>query len=324
MSLRAQYRRAGADAPFADPGRDHDAPMEGYYWRLVDAAREQVLVVLCGVCRGPSGRWALVALAHHPSGEVRHAIAEPAAGDPRRFGVSAGNVLDGSLEHLRMRLDADNWIDARLHPLLAWPRRAFGALGPAHLVPGLTQYWHPLLLDAQVSGEACVGGQRLELGGCRAYAEKNWGPGFAGRWWWGQASAFAEPGLGVAFAGGRLPLLGAQPAPTAVVVRLGSRVMSFRPPLARTRVKVGGGEWRLRTSSPRYRLELEGEAGDAAPHLLPVPVLGTPRVEMRSRQLLAGRIRLRVRQGRRVLIDASSPLAGLEFGEPLRPDAPPP
>ena len=76
--------------------------------------------------------------------------------------------------------------------------------------------------------------------------------------------------------------------------------------------------------SPRYRLELDGDAGGAAPHVLPVPVLGTPRVEMRSRQLLAGRIHLRLRRGRRVLIDASSALAGLELGEPLRPGAPPP
>jgi tocopherol cyclase len=316
MSLWPQYRRAGADAPFGDPGSDHQAAMEGYYWRIVDAARERVLVVLCGVCEGPAGRWALVALAAHPGGVVRHAIAEPAKGDPQRFGVRAAEVLDGSLEHLRVRLDADNWIDARLQPLRSWPRRAFGALGPAHSLPGLAQYWHPLLLDAQVSGEACVAGRRLPLDGARAYAEKNWGPGFAGRWWWGQASAFPEPELGVAFAGGQLPLLGVRPAPTAVVVRLGRRVLSFRPPVARTRVAAGAGAWRLRTSSPRYRLELEGHAGDTAPHILPVPELGVPRVEMRSQQLLAGHIHLRLRRGRRTLIDASSPLAGLELGQP--------
>jgi hypothetical protein len=323
MSFRLQYRKAGADAPFGDPGRDHEAAMEGYYWRIVDAARERVLAVLCGVCEGPAGRWALVALAGHPGGVVRHAIVQPAAGDPQRFGVRVAEVLDGSLEHLRVRLDADNWIDAQLQPLLSWPRRAFGALGPAHLLPGLAQYWQPLLLDSEVSGEACVAGRRLALDGARAYAEKNWGPGFAGRWWWGQAFAFPEPQLGVAFAGGQLPLLGARPSPTAVVVRLGRRVLSFCPPLARARVGAGGGHWRLRMSSPRYQLELEGEAGDTPPHILPVPELGVPRVEMRSQQVLAGHIHLRLRRGRRTLIDASSPLAGLELGEPPTPPAAP-
>ena len=77
-------------------------------------------------------------------------------------------------------------------------------------------------------------------------------------------------------------------------------------------------------SSPRYRLELEGEAAGTAPHVLPVPEPGPPRVEMRSRQLLAGQVHLRLRRGRRTLIDASSPLAGLELGEPqTRPAAPP-
>ena len=76
-------------------------------------------------------------------------------------------------------------------------------------------------------------------------------------------------------------------------------------------------------SSPRYQLELEGEAGDTPPHILPVPELGVPRVEMRSQQVLAGHIHLRLRRGRRTLIDASSPLAGLELGEPpTRPAAP--
>jgi tocopherol cyclase len=319
------YRGAGADGPFADPGRDHRAQMEGYYWRFVDVPGRRVLVVLCGVCEGVAGRWALVALAAHPGGLVRHAMVEPAEGDPERFGVVAGEVLDGSLEHLRARLDAGNWIDVELRPRVRWPRRVFGALGPAHLVPGLAQYWHPALLDGEVTGEARVAGRRRRLDGSRVYAEKNWGPGFAGRWWWGHAAAFPQPELGVAFAGGHLPLLGADPAPTAVVVRLGARVLALRPPTARARVAVGDGRWRLRMRSPLHRLELEGEADDAAPHLLPVPELGVPSVEMRSRQLLAGQIRLCLRRGRRTLIDASSPLAGLELGEPLatRPAAPP-
>jgi tocopherol cyclase len=312
------YRRTGADPPFGDPGRYHGAAMEGYYWRIVDAERERVLVVLCGVCEGVRGRWALVALAAHPGGFVRHVIAEPAAGDRRRFGVAAAEVLDGSLEHLRLRLDADHWIDAALRPLLGWPRRAFGALGPAQMLPGLAQYWHPVLLDAEVTGQACVGGRRQRLDGARAYAEKNWGPGFAGRWWWGQAAAFPEPDLGVAFAGGHLPLLGASPAPSAAVVRLGSRVLSFRPPLARARVAARPGRLRLRMGSPGYDLELEGDSAGTAPHVLPVPELGLPRVEMRSHQVLAGHLALRLRRGGRTVIDASSPLAGLELGESPR------
>ena len=210
--LHAAYRERGADLPFGDPGRDHGARMEGYYWRIV--AGETVLVVLCGVGRGADGRWGLVALASHPGTHVRYATAAPAATSPTRFGVRAGEVLDGSLERLRLRLGGEDWLELRLRARLTWPRGAFGALGAAHVVPGLAQYWHPVLLDGAASGEGCVAGRPLRLDEATVYAEKNWGPGFAGRWWWGQASAFPEEGLGVASPAARSPVSAQHPPPS--------------------------------------------------------------------------------------------------------------
>jgi tocopherol cyclase len=323
--MLAAYRRTGADPPFGDPSRDHDAAMEGYYWRLVHPAEGWVIVWLCGICRARDGRWATVALAGHPDGFLRHGTPEPAAGDPEGFGARAADVFTGSLERLQVRMADDAWVEASLRPRVAWPRRALGATGLGQLVPGLAQYWHPVLLAADVEGEARLGGRRLRLDGARAYVEKNWGPGFPGRWWWGQADAFPGDDVGVAFAGGRLRLVGAAAAPTAVVVRLGRRVVRLAPPLAHVRVQAGELGWRLRVHSPRYRLELEGDAAGRAPHVLPVPDPEGRRVDMRSRQLLAGSLRLRIRRGRRTLMDAVSPLAGLELGEsPSTPRPPPP
>jgi hypothetical protein len=76
--------------------------------------------------------------------------------------------------------------------------------------------------------------------------------------------------------------------------------------------------------SPRYRLELDGETAGETPHRLPVPDVWERRVEMRSQQVLAGRLHLRVDRGRHMLIDAVSPLAGLELGEPSRERGSPP
>jgi hypothetical protein len=322
--LLAAYRRTGADPPFTDPARYHGAGMEGYYWRLVHPEAGWVIVWLCGVSRGPGGPWATVALAAHPGGFLRHGTVEPAGGDFERFGARAGDVFRGSLHDLSVRMGDDAWVEARFRHEVTWPRRALGGLGPAQLVPGLAQYWHPVLLAAEVEGEACIGGRRVRLEGARAYAEKNWGPGFAARWWWGQADAFPDRDVGVAFAGGRLPLLGVSAAPTAVVVRLRERVLRFVPPLARAQARVDARSWQVRLRSPRYRLELEGEAGDAEPHRLPVPDVRERRVEMRSQQVLAGRLRLRVRRGRRTVIDAESRLSGLEYGEPPRERGSPP
>jgi Tocopherol cyclase len=313
-SLRAAYRRLGADLPFGDPALDHAAGLEGYYWRIV--AGDTVLVVLCGVGRAASGRWALVALATHPGGYVRHAIVAPATGSAGEYGVRAGELLDGSATHLRLRLSAEDRVDLRLTPRLVWPRTAFGALGAAHLIPGLTQYWQPVLLDGLASGEAVVDGRPVRLDAAQAYAEKNWGPGFAGRWWWGQASAFAEEGVGVAFAGGALPRLGV--STTALVVWRDGEVHRFAPPLARSQVALAHDRWRVRTRSPRYTVEVEGEAAGSPAHVLPVPERGEPGFQMRSRQLLAGRLRLRMTRAGRTLIDSASPLAGLEQGDSAR------
>ena len=155
-----------------------------------------------------------------------------------------------------------------------------------------------------------MAGRPLRLDEATVYAEKNWGPGFAGRWWWGQASAFPEEGLGVAFAGGALPRLGA--SPSAVVLWRGGQVHRFAPPLARSRVALGtplAGANQFAPIPPRDRWP-----GDEPGHVLPVPEPGEPHVEMRSEQVLAGRLAVRLSRGGRTLIDSVSPQAGLEQG----------
>jgi hypothetical protein len=154
----------------------------------------------------------------------------------------------------------------------------------------------------------------MALDGAHAYAEKNWGAGFAGDWWWGHA-AFGDDDASVSFAGGRIAVAGIRTAPTAVVVRLGTEVLRLVPPLALVRTEADATRWRVHARSARHDLLLEGEAG-GAPHVLPVPVAAEHRTEPRAAQHLAGTVRLRVRRGGRTLLDAVSPLAGLERGVP--------
>jgi tocopherol cyclase len=344
------YRRTGADPPFGDPARAHGTPLEGYYWRIVDPDAGRVIVALCGVCRGGGESWATVAVAAHPGGFVRHAVVAPAAGERAAFGVRAGGglrgsvealgvggsaemlgvggsaealgvrrgdgVLRGSADALSVRLGDDALVELRLRSPFLWPNRAFGGLGPAHAVPGLGQYWHPVVLAARAEGEASLGGVDFGFDGATAYVEKNWGPGFARHWWWGHAGAFPGANVTVAFAGGRLRVAGQVVAPTAVVVRIGERVLRFAPPLARVRTAATASAWRVIARTAWHAVEIEGDAGGAIPHVLPVPDVPARRVEMRSTQHLAGRLRLRVSRGSRTLFEGVSPLAGLELGEP--------
>lgn len=274
------------------------------------------MIALSGVCQGPAGTWALNTLAAHPGGFARTKITPAATADPRTFGVRAASVLRGDAAALSVDMGPDARLGIKLRDAVTWPVRAFGALGLAHAIPSLPQYWQPVVLAAGVQGHVRAGDLALDLDGAVGYAEKNWGHGFPGRWWWGHAATFGDD-VSVSFAGGRVALAGGDVAPTAVVVRLGRRVIALAPPLATTRVALGAGAWRLRTRGRGYGVEIEGEAGDGRGHELLVPVPGQMRGELRSLQHLAGSLALRVRHGRRLLYDGRSALAGLEVELPL-------
>jgi tocopherol cyclase len=291
------YRRTGADLPFGDPRRAHGTRFEGYYWRLTDAAAGRVAIVLCGVCRDAAGPWAIVAFAS--DGLVRSRIEPVASVSFSDLAVRAGSSLSASPDSLRVDLGEGARLELRFEEKVEWPRRVFGGIGPAQVVPGLPQYWHPHLLGGRVVGSG--------WDGAVVYAEKNWGPRFTEHWWWGQAQGFPDADACAAFAGGRV--LGG--APTSAVVRLEDRVLRLAPPFAALTTAVGESGWRVRARSPVWSVELEGEAA-GEPAVLPVPVPGERRVVDRSQQYLAGSLRVRVRRGRRLVWAGESSLAGLE------------
>jgi hypothetical protein len=284
--------------------------------------------VICGACRDARGEWAMVTVCAEPGGFERTEIAHEARADRRRFALVAGGddspLLRAGPDGLAVRL-AGASLDARFSARRDWPRRAFGALGPAQVVPGLGQYWTPHLLSARVEGEAVLD-RAIDLTGAQVYAEKNWGAAFAAHWWWGQASL--EGGAGVAFAGGRLeggphapffaaPLrrLGAAVAPTAIAAWTPDGHIALAPPFARTTARASGGEWRIRARSPRYGIQIEGEA-TRPPLRLPVPIPAERRLEVRSEHHLAARLRVTIHRGRRLRFRGESELAGLEDGRP--------
>jgi tocopherol cyclase len=249
---------------------------------------------IAGVCRG----WAMITLAAEPGGLVRTEIAPAVRISAETLAVEAGTLLRADARSLDVDLGPGARLHARFAAAQEWPRRAWGPLGPAQALPLLGQYWAPWLLGARVTGTF----NARSLDGAHVYAEKNWGAAFAGHWWWGQAE-FA------AFAGGRVHGV----APTAIAVWTPDGILTLAPPLARTVAQAGGGAWRIRARSARWRVELEGEAA-GAPLELPVPIPGERRLELRSRHHLRGRLALHVRRGRRTWLRAESALAALEDG----------
>jgi hypothetical protein len=319
--MLSRYRSTGADLPFMDPRGYHGVAMEGYFWRLTHVPSATVLVVLAGVNRDAAGEsWGTVGIAGHPGGFSRSVAVGEARGEPRGIGVWAGERGRTSLRadagSLVLDLGEDARLDVRFADPVPWPRAAFGGIGPAQAIPGLSQYWHPHLLGGRVVGSARLGDREIDLDGATVYAEKNWGRrGFPPAWWWGQAHGFARDDVCVAFAGGRAGVGRLQVLSTALVARVGDEVVRAVRPLQPMRIEVGPRRWRLRARTARHWIELEGAANGTPPHALPIPLAAQRRnQEGAAAQYLASEVRLVVRRGRRTLFSGASALGGLERG----------
>lgn len=324
--MLAAYRATGADPPFGDPCGYHGVGMEGHYWRITEPRTGAVVIAIVAISRDAEGKpWAMASLAAHPGGEVRSALLPHAWAERRGLGLGASEAVGAAGgpvgagqpaviaddRSLRMTLGDDARLDVTFSDRRLWPRRAFGALGPAQVVPGLSQYWHPWLLGAHVTGSARIGGREIALDGAVAYAEKNWGAGgMPPAWWWGQAHGFERPDVCVAFAGGRAGLGPLRTTATSLVVALGDDVRTVVRPPRPLEVDVDGG-WHLRGGG----LSVEAHADGVTPHLLPVPVPRERRyLDRWAAQHLAGTLHLRVRRRGRTVFEGSSHLAGLEHG----------
>ncbi len=145
------------------------------------------------------------------------------------------------------------------------------------------------------------------------YAERNWGSGFPDLWWWGQAHDFPGHDLSVVFTGGMLRLGPIGRPVGGVVLRHGDQVIRITPP-ALVRSEISPGQWTVTARTLCHRIQLEGSGLGIEPHVLPVPLPAERRNVDRDYEHLAGRLRCTVHRHGRLLIDATSDLAGLEIG----------
>lgn len=135
--LANAYRRTGADLPFGDPLPSHACEMEGWFWRVTDAASGRVVVALFSVNRHPDGDWSTAAVALHPGDVVRAAALNEANAENSPFELTAGSTTDSTfyatVDDLRVDLDEVK-VRLRCADSVGWPN-ALGGGGIASSVP---------------------------------------------------------------------------------------------------------------------------------------------------------------------------------------------
>ena len=317
--LSTRYRVSGADLPFGNPLAGHGVAMEGYFWRFTQPDRGRTLIALCGVNTAAGGdRWATIGLASHPNRVLRTSAHPGAQDNPRALEVRADPAFRADINELHVDLGPDAQLDVRVDDPIPWPRRAYGASGLFHSIPGLNQYWTPWLLGGRASGTAAVGDETWNLDGAQVYAEKNWGrEGFPESWWWGQAQGFTEPTACAAFAGGTVRAGPLKTEVTVIVVLLpdGRLVRVGDPLISPVRAQVTDESWSLHSTGRRYVVHVEGSGrlGDA--HVLPVPLPSQRRNIPGAIEHLGAHMTVEVRRrDGRVVWSGESNLAALEHG----------
>ena len=135
----------GADGPFGDPRRAHGTTLRGLLLALrgrrLERLRDRRRLPRLGDdhARLPARR-----RAHRDHRDRAHRPATASASTPRPTCAPTADELAG-----RPRPRPARALRARPR---GWPRRPFGPLGPAQMIPWLGQYWAPHLLAATVTG----------------------------------------------------------------------------------------------------------------------------------------------------------------------------
>lgn len=166
-------------------------------------------------------------------------------------------------------------------------------------------------------GHAVVGTETWDLDGWSVYAEKSWGKGgFPDSWWWGQAQAFADPAVCVAFAGGDVTAGPIRTIVTAVVVLLtdGKLIRLGDPLVSPVHAEVSDERWALHGRSAQWRVDIEGSGSLDIAHVPPVPLPVERRNVPGAIQHLGATMRVTVRRRGRVIWEGESKLAALEHG----------
>jgi tocopherol cyclase len=204
----------------------------------------------------------------------------------------------------------------RVEPVYGWGDQGRSQQSTAGWLSQLQIFepgWQILMAHGRATGWIDWQGDRYSFQDAPAYSEKNWGGAFPQKWFWLNCNAFPdEPDLAVTAGGGRRSVLGWMESVALIGIHHGGRFYEFAPWNATVTWEIyPWGQWRMAAHRDRLSVELVGYS-DRPGTALRAPTLDG--MVFCCRDTMVGQIDLVLRDGDRVILQATSHQGGLEVG----------
>ncbi len=286
---------------------------EGWYFKLVDAAEEQVFAVIPGISMGQNGdSHAFIQVldgkhckaSYHPF-EAQYFV--PSETDFHlQIGANSfsGNHIQLDLPELQGRIDFQS--------PTPWPKMlgAPGIMGWYSFVPFMQCFHGAVSLHHRLSGQLQVHGQPVDFGGGIGYIEKDWGTSFPRSYIWMQANHFSQAEKTCVFASvAHIPWLRSYFIGYIVGFQWGDTLYRFATYTGATmKAALGEQEVRLSFRDNRYRLEITALQAPGAVLISPL----TGEMKGKVNESMQGTMHVRFYDRKELVFDSTGRHAGIE------------
>jgi len=201
------YHGFGRKAPY----------FEGWYFKLIDAARNRRLAVIPGIFMAEGddkGNHAFIQILDGMTGRASYHTYPSEAFVPAHetFDVRVGNSRFTS-ESIALDIDTP---EGRVQGEIQFNQRALfpsnlwmpGIMGPFAWIPAMECYHGLISLDHHLDGTLTVDGEAWDFSGGRGYIEKDWGTNFPSAYIWMQSNHFTTAGTSLSASVAMIPLYG--------------------------------------------------------------------------------------------------------------------
>lgn len=208
---------------------------EGWYFKLIDGKKENILAVIPGISLGNTGldSHAFIQLADAVKSKNYYFKYDISSFKYSKsyFDVCIGeNTFNGKGLKLSLR-NKDISAEGELHfyNIIPFPKSYMspGIMGPYSFVPFMECYHGIINIHHEIEGYIKTNGTLVDFSGGYGYIEKDWGRSFPESWIWFQSNHFNQGDVSVMFSIAKIPWFGRYFTGFISFIRIGNRILKL-------------------------------------------------------------------------------------------------